>query len=220
MIDRFGGDNLDDQIEALENSMAGATTMAAAFEQELWKMQATIADTSREVGTLQSGIGRGLRSAIDGLVFDGEKLSDALRTVGRSMVDAAYNAAMKPVVNHGAGLLAGGLEGIIQGLLPFAAGGSFSQGRVMPFANGGVVSGPTTFPMRGGVGLMGEAGPEAIMPLSRGADGRLGVRTDGSRNTINVVMNIQTPDAEGFRRSQSQIAAQLTRAIGRGQRNR
>ena len=59
---------------------------------------------------------------------------------------------------------------------PHAKGGGFAQGRVMPFATGGIVSGATLFPMRGGrTGLMGEAGPEAIMPLARGADGRLGL---------------------------------------------
>jgi phage-related minor tail protein len=57
------------------------------------------------------------------------------------------------------------------------------------------------------------------MPLSRGPDGRLGVRAQGG-GSVSVVMNIQTPDAEGFRRSQGQIAAQLGRVIGRGGRNR
>ena len=104
-------------------------------------------------------------------------------------------------------------------MLPFAQGGAFSQGRVMPFADGGVVRGATTFPMRGGTGLMGEAGPEAIMPLARGPDGKLGVRADAGR-AVSVVMNIQTPDAESFRKSQSQIAAQMARAMTRGQRNR
>jgi len=58
------------------------------------------------------------------------------------------------------------------------------------------------------------------MPLARGPDGKLGVRGAGGGNPVNVVMNISTPDADGFRRSQGQIAAQLGRAIGRGQRNR
>jgi phage-related minor tail protein len=58
------------------------------------------------------------------------------------------------------------------------------------------------------------------MPLSRGADGRLGVRMEGAGRPMNVVMNIATPDVEGFRRSQGQIAAQVTRALSRGQRNR
>ena len=76
------------------------------------------------------------------------------------------------------------------------------------------------FPMRGGLGLMGEAGPEAIMPLARGPDGKLGVRGGGGSAPVNVVINIQTPDVEGFQRSQSQIAAQMGRLLGQGQRNR
>ena len=101
-----------------------------------------------------------------------------------------------------------------------ADGGAFTQGRVMPFAKGGVVSAPTYFPMRGATGLMGEAGPEAIMPLARGADGRLGVQSAGGGRPVTVVMNIQTPDVQGFQRSQSQVAAQAMRALQRGQKNR
>ncbi|MEO1025805.1 MAG: phage tail tape measure protein, partial [Pseudomonadota bacterium] len=75
-------------------------------------------------------------------------------------------------------------------------------------------------PMRGGTGLMGEAGPEAIMPLSRGADGKLGVRSEGGGRPVQIVMNIQTQDAQSFQRSQSQIAAQMDRALSRSIRNR
>ena len=67
---------------------------------------------------------------------------------------------------------------------------------------------------------MGEAGPEAIMPLARGADGRLGVQAGGGGRSVTVVMNITTPDVQGFQRSQGQIAAQAQRALSRGQRNR
>ena len=89
----------------------------------------------------------------------------------------------------------------------------------MPFANGGIVSSTTPFGMRGGMGVMGEAGPEAIMPLARGADGKLGVRGGGGGGA-SIVMNITTPDVQGFARSQSQIAAQMSRALGRANRNR
>ena len=172
------------------------------------------------MATLEKGLSRGLRRAFDGVAFDGLKLSDALSTVARSMVNTTYNAAMKPVTDHFGGLISQGVGSLVQGILPFAAGAPFSQGRVMPFANGGVVSGPVSFPMRGGMGLMGEAGPEAIMPLTRGSDGKLGVRAAGGAAPVNVVMNISTPNAESFRRSQSQIAAQMSRALGRGQKLR
>jgi lambda family phage tail tape measure protein len=136
------------------------------------------------------------------------------------MVDTAYNTAMRPVQNAIGSSIMGGVNSILSGLLPFQHGGVISQGRVTPFARGGVVRGATTFPMRGGTGLMGEAGPEAILPLQRGADGRLGVASARGGNAVNVTMNITTPEAQGFRRSQSQIAAEMCRALARGQRNR
>lgn len=215
-----GLDGLEDQLADLETTMAGATNMASAFQNELRGMQDTMLFTGREVQSMSRSIGGGLRRAFDGVVFDGLRLSDALRNVAQSMVDAAYNSAVRPVQNAVGGALSNGINGLLSGVLPFEKGGAFSQGRVTPFARGGVVSGPTTFPMRGGMGLMGEAGPEAIMPLTRGADGRLGVASAGGGAGVNITMNISTPDVQGFQRSQSQIAAQVSRALARGQRNR
>ena len=183
-------------------------------------MQDTMLYTGREVQGMSRAIGGGLRRAFDGVIFDGMRLSDALRTVAQSMIDAAYNTAMRPVQNAFGSAIANGINGLVSGILPFQKGGALSQGRVMPFARGGVVQGPTPFPMRGGMGLMGEAGPEAIMPLRRGPDGRLGVAAAGGGAPVQVVMNITTPDVQGFQRSQTQIAAQMGRALARGQRNR
>ena len=213
-------ETLQDQVTALEATLGSATGMVGAFEGELAALRESLVFTGREVNQLSSGIGSGLRQAFDGLVFDGMKLSDALKGVAQAMIDTVYNIAMKPVQNALGGLVANGLQNVLGGMMPFEKGGSFTQGRVMPFAQGGIVSSPTSFPMRGGAGLMGEAGPEAIMPLARGADGRLGVQTAGGGRPITVVMNVSTPDVQGFQRSQGQIAAQAARALARGQRNR
>ena len=212
-------DALDSGVNALERTMGDATAMTAAFDNQLRDIQGTLSETTRDLGNLERGFSGGLRRAFDGLVFDGLKLSDALSVVAKSMVDTAYSAAINPVMGHLGGLLADGVNSAVSGLMPYENGAPFSQGRVMPFAKGGILSGPTTFPMRGGTGLMGEAGPEAIMPLSRGADGKLGVRAQ-SGGSVNVTMNISTPDLQGFQRSQGQIATQMARALGRGQRNR
>lgn len=196
---------LEDQVAALEATLTGTATIVSTFEGELSRMRDTMLFTGREVNSLSAGIGGGLRRAFDGLVFDGARLSDALRSVGTTIADTFLNTALKPVQNALGGFVANGLNGLLSS--------------VQPFAKGGVVSGPTSFAMRGGMGLMGEAGPEAIMPLARGADGRLGIQAGGGR-TVTVVMNITTPDVQGFQRSQTQIAEQASRALSRGQRNR
>jgi phage-related minor tail protein len=220
VANKDGFDRLEDDGQVmLGRSFDDSARMTAAFEAELARLRESMLYTNREVTTLSSGIGSGLRRAFEGLVFDGMKLSDALKGIARSMADTAFAVAMKPLEQALSGAIAQGVNGLIGGVLPFADGGAFAQGRVMPFAKGGIVSQPTYFPMRGATGLMGEAGAEAIMPLRRGADGRLGVATAGGGRPLNVTFNVSTPDVAGFQRSQSQIAAQMGRLLARGERN-
>ena len=92
----------------------------------------------------------------------------------------------------------------------FADGGVIAKNKIVPFAYGGIVNKPTLFPMANGAGLMGEAGPEAIMPLRRGRDGKLGVEASGGVG--NVVVNV---DASGSRVQGDQPNAKaLGSAIG------
>lgn len=211
-------DDLEGNAEGLNGTLAVTSTLVSGFDSELRRMRTSLAATGKDVATLEKGLSKGLRKAFDGVVFDGLKLSDALKSVAESMINSTYNAALRPVSDHFGGLVSQGVGSLVQGILPFANGASFSQGKVMPFAQGGVVSSATSFPMRGGTGLMGEAGPEAIMPLARGSDGKLGVRGAGGGG-VSVVMNITTPDVQGFQRSQSQISAHLGRALSSGNRN-
>jgi hypothetical protein len=79
----------------------------------------------------------------------------------------------------------------------FEEGGIFSAGRLIPFAAGGIVERPTVFRMASGMGLMGEDGPEAVMPLGRTASGELGVKGMGSGGVV-IVNNIRAIDTQSF----------------------
>ncbi len=211
-------DNLDLALGDLAGSIAGTEAVTAAFKAELTGMATVMAASSAQATSFQRSVGTSLRSAFDALVFDGGKLTDVLKGLSLSIADSALDSVLKPVTSGLGNLIGGGLQNLIAGILPFENGAAFSSGRVQAFAKGGVVSQATSFPMRGGMGLMGEAGPEAIMPLARGADGKLGVRGGGG-GTVHVTMNISTPDVAGFQRSKAQISAQYQRALARGQRN-
>lgn len=166
--------------------------------------------------------GRAIARSLAGGVTQGRNFENVLQGVGKRLIEIGLRAALKPLENlfaQGFGNLFGAAGGAGNGGGAFAKGGVFREGRVTPFAQGGVVSSPTYFPMAGGTGLMGEAGPEAILPLARGADGRLGVRgAGGSTPPVQVTLNVTTPDAESFRRAEAQVAASLARAMARGRR--
>ncbi len=218
MIDFDGIDGFDSQVTALEYSLQDAASLTRSFSTELSRMGATIDKLGSDTSAFSTGFARGFKGALDGLVDGSSTLGDAFRSLRQSMLDTVYNASVKPLTDHAGGLLSQAVGGLMNTLLPFADGAAFSQGRVRPFADGGVVTGATAFPMRGATGLMGEAGPEAILPLARGADGRLGVAAQGGARPINVTMNVTTPDVAGFERSRGQIAAQMSRAIASGKR--
>lgn len=114
---------------------------------------------------------------------------------------------------------------VVQGLGSFASagtGGLSAGGFALPglqaFADGGIVAQPTFFGSASGPGLMGERGAEAILPLARGPDGRLGVAAQAGSGNAPVTINISTPDPQSFRQSQVQVMSALARAVSRGQR--
>ena len=97
-----------------------------------------------------------------------------------------------------------------------ALGNVYGKNGIVPFAKGGVVSKPTIFGFaNGGVGLMAEAGyPEAIMPLKRGRDGKLGVEASGGGgNIVNVTVNADSTTVEGNMSESKQLGEAIAAAI-------
>lgn len=146
-------------------------------------------------------------------------LEDLLRMVVQLQITIPLMNALK------ASMAGGGMMSIFG----FAQGGVFSGGSVTPFASGGVVSSPTVFPMANGMGLMGEAGAEAIMPLTRTAGGDLGVKAvGGGGGTIVNIYNQSNNEAEvtessngdGQKTIDIMIKASVERSIGSGSMDR
>lgn len=154
-----------------------------------------------------------LTGALKGAVVSGKSLEDTLRQIGLSLAGMALDAGLKPLQSA----LGSAFSGLFGSILPFSHGGL--TGGIQAFANGGIVASPTYFSNGGRPALMGEAGAEAILPLQRGSDGRLGVaaNTGGSRQpSVNVT--IMTQDANSFRKSEAQVSAAVARAVSRGSR--
>jgi lambda family phage tail tape measure protein len=164
--------------------------------------------------------GKSITSAFAKGIVEGKRFEDVLRSVGRSITETLLKSALKPLQSGLSSLLGTGVKSLT-GLFAGGLGGLGSGGGVpvMPFAEGGVVASPAYFPLGRGLGLMGERGAEAILPLSRGADGRLGVRSSGeARRALSVIVQVSTPDADSFRRSEAQVSAAIARAVARGGR--
>ena len=154
---------------------------------------------------LSGRFGAQLTGALRSAVVDGKELDTVLRRLALNLAGTALSQGLQPLQGLVGSLLssaAGGLAGI----LPFAKGG------VVPFASGGVVSAPTYFPAGGRLGLMGEAGAEAILPLE--ARRRRPARRVGRRLEPAGQHRLQRDDAG--RRLLPEIGSSAHRNAGKG----
>jgi hypothetical protein len=165
-----------------------------------------------------------LESVISGIVSGNKTLAESFADLYLGIADQLFKVlALQHMLNATSGIFSmiPGLSSVAQtGII---GGGAmvdtFSKGGVVErYASGGIVSQSTAFPMTNGIGLMGEAGAEAILPLSRDSKGNLGVKSESS--PVSIVFNISTPNAESFRRSEAQIASRMSRALANADRNK
>lgn len=229
-----------DPLEAYANALEKARVLLndniinmKQYNDIVYRAQTVLANSNKIVNSF----GDALSNAFQGALIGGKSFSQVMNTLAQDIQAAIIKIMIiEPLIrqlklsmtqsgffNFGGSSTqtptstgpTPGYEGLYIGATA-ANGGVMSSGRMTPFANGGIVNGPTIFPMANGAGLMGEAGPEAIMPLKRGADGKLGV--SGGGTTVNVY-NSSGTQAEVKESTgsdgQKQIDIYITQAVTR-----
>ena len=162
--------------------------------------------------------GRTLTNSLKSAAVSGHDLGDVLKQLAMSIANMSLSAGLKPLQDLASGLFSNFIGGLKKEPGAFYGTPPLPADKPTAFAKGGIVSSPTYFNAGGSLGLMGEAGTEAIMPLTRGADGRLGVATQGGGSAVHVTFNMSTPDATSFRKSEAQLTGMLARAARKGAR--
>lgn len=161
-------------LERAAEEYVDAATNAAALASKLYNATA-------------DGFTETLADMFDGTIENMEDLRDKvgqiMRQIGRMLIEAAIRATIVKSITQTA-LFPGAGGG---GTTTMAAlGAAYDGGGIQKFANGTVINQPTLFGTKSGLGLMGEEGPEAIMPLKRMRDGSLGITAESSQRSGGV----------------------------------
>jgi phage-related minor tail protein len=185
------------QRDGLQVTPAIGAAMAKAANDAgtLAKRTADFKDSLQTLNDIRGGISDAFSSFASGMARGegfAKSMQSAVNSLTNSLIKMSTNMLMRGLFgdsNFSGGLL----SDFAKMLVPSANGNVFSNGNVVPFARGGIVSQPTIFPMAKGAGLMGEAGPEGILPLRRNNRGELGVMAGGAGgggdSGLNVVVN-------------------------------
>ena len=199
IIGASGVTGIDEDTANKQNQVI--TGMKDALEEYRTKA----ADVASQVKDAMGNALKGMEDALVNFVMTGKL---AFGDLARSIIaDIARIAIRSAIISP--------LLGAFGINLKSAKGNVIAGGKhVKEYAYGGVVSRPTVFPMKNGLGLMGEAGAEAIMPLKRGSDGRLGVTAQGGgSNTVNVSVNAGNTSVQGNNMKAQQLGKMIGNAI-------
>ena len=184
-------------------------SFGANFAEKIKAYYQSISNFGAQVGDAVVNTFQGLEDQLTNFVTTGKlNFADLANSIIADIARIAIRQAIIAPLLKGVGEIFG---------ITFANGGVFAENGIQPFARGGIVDKPTLFPFANGTGLMGEAGPEAILPLRRGRDGRLGVDAGGGGGGINVTVNV---DATGTKaQGDDGRAGQFARAISEAVKN-
>ena len=192
----------EEAIQAFNLSAQASLPTVAGQVQSAWD------DMNMAIAQAPSSIGDAFVSAIRGAENLGDAMRNLLQDIGAVIAKALImKYIVGPIMGFADGGLVGsvgtpasavGLDNWVGAKSIFGRGGVFNSGQLTAFAQGGIVNKPTLFPFASGVGLMGEAGAEAIVPLGRTSNGDLGIKSEGGGGTTNVTVNISAIDSKSI----------------------
>jgi len=220
-------DRFTESFNKIQELFSGSTNAPASYFQDIKdsadgagdSIDKSFGQTMRDkLKTFGDGI-KGLKESMADVVIKGIKgMEDALvnfvttgklnfKDLTRSIISDMARIAIQQTITKPFG-------NFIEGLFKKANGNAFVNGQVQKYSYGGIVNKPLLFPMANGMGLMGEAGAEAILPLRRGSNGKLGVESSGGGST-NIVVNVDASgtSVEGNDSQANQFGQQLAAAI-------
>jgi lambda family phage tail tape measure protein len=228
-------------------SPSDAAAAAAAKQIDPTNWQAHMGDLGPQIAAMNAQLTQardladGFANSFGQAMLQGKTAAQALNTALNALASSLISMISKQLVNQALGGLMGMFNGshipssgIVGQTVASAQGNVFDRGMIHPFALGGIVSDivvrPTLFPMANGAGLMGEAGPEAVMPLTRMSGGQLGVKAaaGGSggtpvvnniyieNNTNATVTQTQQPNSTGGTDTRITFDAMANNSLGRG----
>ena len=194
-----------DELAKVEALFAVGAINGEVYSRALEELNAKFDPFTKLMIGVADTIENELNSAFASVLKGTADLGDALLSFASNVL---AKVAQDLFAQQFAGPISEGIKSIFS-----ANGNVFDAGGVTAFAKGGVVGGPTVFPFANGIGLMGEAGPEAIMPLSRGADGKLGVIASGGGAPSVTINNYSGQEASASSDSAGNIVIEIGRAI-------
>lgn len=160
------------QIQSQRANIVVLTGSEARAAEVLAKAENNVKTSYQRVGQFAQQAHVAIASGLTEAILQGKTFDETLKAIAQDLARIAIQMMMMRAVGTAMGMPGYSLS---------AKGNVFSSGRVVPFATGAVIHSPIVFPMRRGFGMAGEAGPEAIMPLTR-IGGNLGVRAQVQRS--------------------------------------
>lgn len=237
-LNKLLGETDSSKLEEARNDMqllADALERGVISEEKyLDAVQKRLQDGNKDIATqktLAEELGLTFTSAFESAVAGGGNFRSVLKGLEQDIIKLLVRMSVtEPLGNAVKGInwgsLVSGIAGYFSGTPTANAKGGVYDSPSLSAYSGQIVSKPTMFAFARGAGLMGEAGPEAILPLKRGSDGRLGVEGGGSNVTVNVINNTDA-QARTERRSDGkgnqfieviieQVNGRIAGDIGRG----